>query len=146
MLKTRLDRHFFFFFFHFSNHTMRSDFTDEAGGEQTSETCLGSHGKKAAGLGRTPRSETVLAIQCPPAPTPGPTRCPEKLSSRATTTGCFVLWHLAESGRMEAPAEDGREEEKSGCLLTILTPPLCGRQRPPPPSGRAAPLLNHCGF
>lgn len=137
---------FFFFFFHFSNHMMRSDFTDEAGREQTSETCLGSHGKKAAGPGCTPRSETVLVIPCPPTPAPGPTPRPEKLSSRAATTGCFVLWHRAESGRLEAPAEDGREEEKSGCLLTVLTPPLCGRRRPHPPPGRAAPLPDHRGF
>lgn len=146
MLKTR-HTFFSFFFFHFSNHMMRSDFADEAGREQTSETCLGSHGKKAAGPGCTPRSETVLVIPCPPTPAPGPTPRPEKLSSRAATTGCFVLWHRAESGRLEAPAEDGREEEKSGCLLTVLTPPLCDRRRPHPPPGRAAPLpVDHRGF
>lgn len=61
----------------------------------------------------------------PTHPTPGPTLRPEKLSSRATNTGCSVLWLFAKSGRLEAPAEDRKGKKKSECLITVLTPPLC---------------------
>lgn len=103
--------YFFFSFFHFSNHIMRSDFTDEAGGEQTSETCLRSHGKKAVWLGCTPRLETVLVIQCPPTPPWGPRYAPrscplEPRPPAALSSGC--LPSLADWKRQQKTGKEKR--------------------------------------